>query len=301
MSQDQPGPYGIPPHQPPQPPTAPAPYPYAYPPPPSRSPGRRGRGRTVALVVGVFVLAGAVAAGAVVLTRGTQGSDRQEPSRAAGTGGPSGAAGPGGLRDAVEAAPGATPSGTGEGKRYRLAAPDTILAGTYRKDPVTSRDPFREVDKQTLAIVGVTDAQSVGGAYKSDTTAPSLKLANFGGLWGGVKDPEATVDNMFRTLILGIQADPTGKPELEGSPKAFRPSRLDGNAVMKCQKMKTTDPSLGAQSFTVPVCIWADSSTVGVVSSADATTILLHQDPSLEQAADITARIRLDVRVEITR
>ncbi|GHG54339.1 hypothetical protein [Streptomyces griseocarneus] len=274
MSQDQSGPYGIPPHQP-------------YPPPPSRPPGRGGRGRTIALVAGAFVLVGAVAAGGVLLI---QGKDRREPSRAA-ENSPPGTAGLGGLKGA--AAP-------GDGKRYRLTAPETILGGTYKKDPVTSRDPFHDVDKQTLAIVGITDAQSVGAAYKSGTTATSpLKLANFGGLWGGVKDPEATVDNMFRTLILGIQADPTGKPELEGSPRAFKPDRLDGNAVMKCQKMKTTDPSLGPRTFTVPVCIWADNSTVGVVSSADAETILLHLDPSLDKAADVTARIRQDVRVEI--
>jgi hypothetical protein len=85
-----------------------------------------------------------------------------------------------------------------------------------------------------------------------------------------------------------------------GSPEAFTPDALDG-AVLKCQETKFEgDSSSGGPSkMSVPVCIWGDHSTLGVVIYADMASAMAGKSADLSGAADKAANFRKDVRVKI--
>ncbi|GAA3064027.1 hypothetical protein GCM10020000_54500 [Streptomyces olivoverticillatus] len=126
-------------------------------------------------------------------------------------------------------------------------------------------------------------------------------MLRFTGAWGDeVKDPEAVVDGMFRDVATGAahDTDPSMKTELEGSPQRMTPDGI-GDAVMKCQITKWTDQNTGDHPIRMPLCIWGDHSTVGAVFALDASLLVQGQDLSVEEAANRTAKLRADVRVEV--
>jgi hypothetical protein len=89
--------------------------------------------------------------------------------------------------------------------------------------------------------------------------------------------------------------------EAVGSPQQVTPAGLDNGAVMKCQAFKITKAATAtaaASSLTVPACAWSDSSTVGFVIVADPLTALAGST-DLGSAAETTAKVRIDARVEI--
>ncbi|MEV4438882.1 hypothetical protein AB0K09_07655 [Streptomyces sp. NPDC049577] len=269
--QQQPGPYGAP-----QQPGAPF--------PPPIPPQGGGKGKAIGIALGAVILVGAIVAGAVVLmgSDDDKGSPKAKPKNAPSASAPTSAA-----------------PAPGDGKRYKLTAPNLLL-GEYKKDPTEKDDEFSQKDKDSLAVVGVTEAETTGGTYKTTGSAP--KILKFNGLWGKVTDPDATVNAMFTSAAIGAKKDSSGaqKFELEGSPRKVSPSGLDDGAVMKCQTARITDPSMGAQNFSMPLCIWADHSTVGMVFATDAASILAHKDVPLEQAAETTAKTRTATRVPLT-
>ncbi|GAA0475289.1 hypothetical protein ABZ951_06095 [Streptomyces sp. NPDC046215] len=261
MSFDRPSPYGPPPQQP-------TPYgqPYGqpYPPPPMppmppSPPGGGGKGKVVGTVVAVAVLVGALAGGGFLLLKkdGSAGDD---------------------------------------GKRYQLITPGTV-AGTYTRNfSDGEKTGFDEAELADVRRMGVANPRSTGAGYKSGSgvTAATLK---FNGVWGEVKNPEAVVDGMFKSLAKATGNDSDGRPKsrAEGNPMKVSAPGL-GNAVMKCQYISY----LSSKTVTLPLCIWADSSTLGTVFVADSRSGFGVKIP-FDEAGGLVAKLRADVRVEIEK
>ncbi|MEK8170811.1 hypothetical protein NKH77_18350 [Streptomyces sp. M19] len=81
------------------------------------------------------------------------------------------------------------------------------------------------------------------------------------GGYGTVSDPQKSLDGFFETVQRESAGDEDA--ELVGTAETQTPEGLDG-AVMKCQNMKYKDPEPGMPE-TVPMCAWADHSTVAAV------------------------------------
>ena len=137
------------------------------------------------------------------------------------------------------------------------------------------------------------------GYEKGSLTSGTGTILTFSGVYGTVKDPNAVVDGMFTYLDKQTTDDNSdgSTVELQGAPQKVTPAGLD-DAVMKCQSAKYTEDGT---SFTMPVCLWADYSTVGYVLPVDIGAVALGTGGgmSITDAADLTAKVRHDVRVPI--
>ncbi|CAM5325837.1 hypothetical protein GCM10010329_38860 [Streptomyces spiroverticillatus] len=194
---------------------------------------------------------------------------------------------------------------------HKLASPPTVLGGEYKTlskagnaEPKTSDE-----DKAEMAKVGVQDAHSAGGIYstldmtkinpadpKSLEQAKTAKSLMFSGAWGKISDPEKTLDDYFALA----RAESTKPPEkgstkpnvqLIGSPQEVSPSGFDGG-IMKCQAGKSKNPAT-QQEQTSTICVWADYSTLALVSQGNNL-----QPPTMDQVAEIAAKLRKEVRVK---
>jgi hypothetical protein len=261
--QPQPG-YGYPQQQPPYGQVPQQQYGYGYGQQPAPPQGGGGGKRTGVVISAVVTLL-AVGAGVVYLTSGSDG----------GGGG----------------------SVTNDGKAYKLTAPATVATG-YAKVPGSADTGLTSESKAEFAKFGVHNAEGLNSAYQKGDGLTQKRL-NFQGIWGTVDDPGRAVDAGF-TVLSAKKSGRGGTLELVGDRETFQPAGL--NAVLKCQKAKltSTDASQPAASATVPMCIWADYSTVGVVSISDAASLLAGSGGSLDEAADVTAKIHHDARVELT-
>ncbi|MGW7755115.1 hypothetical protein ACWGK6_27000 [Streptomyces violaceusniger] len=273
--QGQPGPYG----QPPNPYGQQQPYgqpgmPGPYQPDPGQGGGKK-KGLWVA--IGAVVVVAAIVGGVLVI----QGGDDN------------GGGGGGGGKVADD------------GKRYKLTTPETV-AGDYAKESSGAGGGLTSSDADDFEKFGVSNPEPVSAEYKSGE-GMSVKKLQLNGVWGEVKDPEAAVDGGFAKFAEGAAKDPSSgsmKTELVGSPAPVTPSGFE-NAVMKCQNAKFT-PGEGSSSggipskgFTIPICMWGDNSTVAYVIISDAASALSGNSMSLDQAGEITAKVRNDARVEI--
>jgi hypothetical protein len=230
-------------------------------PPPPPQGGRTGR--TIALVVGALVLVGAIIVGVVMFTGG-------------------------GGSDIADDGP------------HKLITPSTV-ADVYHQTG-TSDDSLSDSDVEDFENYGVHDPKAVGGTYATDDEQLKKKQLQFSGVWGRIDDPEAVVDAAFKKISDAAAQDSgtgsAGKPELVGSPETKTPAGFT-DAVMKCQAAKFTPPAssdVPVDSVSVPICMWADHSTVGWVISAGPAAIL-SGGLSLDDAAALTAKVRSDVRV----
>ncbi|MGI5528126.1 hypothetical protein ACQEVX_12100 [Streptomyces syringium] len=301
MTHHQPGPYGTPPQQPdpygrpgygygepPYQPQQPGGWGPGMPPPypPPIPPQGGGKGKAIVLAVGAVLLVGAIVGGIVLLT----GSGREKNEKADGQASPT-----------APASPSPTAPATPAGKSYKLIAPETV-AGEYKKDLSESGGGFGSKELEDLKLLGITNPRSVTGAYKSGEDKLSQKLLRFTGAWGDeVRSPEVMVDGLFLSVTRATanEKNPDAKTEFEGTPQRMSPAGLgaDAGAVMKCQMSKWSNE--GARTIRMPLCIWADKHTVGTVFAMDAALLASGQDLGLEEAANRTARLRQDVRVEI--
>lgn len=235
---------------------------YGYPQQPG--PPQGGGNKRTGLIIGIVVALVAVGAGVFFVTKGDSGGSGNSAIK-------------------------------NDGKKYKLMTPDTVATDFTKNDG--SESDMTDKDKSDFEKAGVQDPHGVGADYKSGSglTAKSL---TFQGVYGTVSDPNKTVDAAFGQATQEDSSD--GKAELVGSPQTFKPDGLD-DAILKCQAMKYTpnDSNGGPKSFTVPVCIWGDYSTVGVVVVTDAQSILTGKSPSLSDTADVAAKVRKDVRVPL--
>jgi hypothetical protein len=194
----------------------------------------------------------------------------------------------------------------GDGKKYKLTAPQTVATEYQKKTTPGATEEFDSTDLDEYRKAGVSNPEGVQGAYKAGMGTTTKQL-NFQGVWGDVKDPEQTLDAAFASIAAESQRDAgTGagtKAEPQGSPEQVEPLGLDDDAVMKCQIMKVslgTGSSTGRPSeFESPLCMWADDSTVAMVSAQSSSAILTGKGMTINEVADLGAKLRNDARVEI--
>ncbi len=263
----QPGPYG---QQPPgQPPYGPPQQP-GMPVPPQ---GGKNKGKMIAIVVGALAVVGAVVAGFLVVNGGAGDGD-----------------------DIAD-----------DGKQYKLTAPQTV-ADEYQRSPTSSGDGgVKPKDADKFEEFGVKDPESVGAEYATGTEQTATQL-QFGGVWGEIEDPQRVLDLAFGLMAQesAKQAGRAGgdaKVDLEGEPEEQQPESLGDDAVMKCQSIKVTAPEgAGAKvdSVRVPLCMWADHSTVALVTTIDPAAALTGRSTPLDEAAETAAKVRKDTRVEVS-
>ncbi|MDL5201584.1 hypothetical protein [Streptomyces sp. ALI-76-A] len=265
----QPG-QGAPPQTPPygqqapygqqQPPYGQAPY--GAPQPPAPGGGKKKTG----LVIGAVAVVAAIAVGAYFVIGGGGGSS-----------------------DVADDGP------------HKLTTPATVLNGEYKKAEDADSGGFDKDDIKDAEKHGVKNAKDVNAGYQSGSEENpfAMKMVNFMGVYGDIEDPEAVVDGMFTEMKKSASED--GEGEAVGSPKAFTPSGLEG-AVLKCQETKvkgdSSAGSTGPSEVSVPVCIWGDHSTLGVIIPLDLADAMAGKAADLSGAADLTAKVRKDVRVK---
>ncbi|MEI5103343.1 hypothetical protein RB200_38480 [Streptomyces sp. PmtG] len=277
-------PQGVPPQQPPygQPQ---APYgqqpqaPYGQVPPP---PSGGGGGKKTGAVIGAVAVVAAIGVGAYFVLGGKD-------------------SGSGSVKD--------------DGP-HKLTAPATVLGDYTKKE--SKEDSMSSESRAKAEKNGVKNAKDIAAQYQSGTEDNPLsrKLVQFNGIYGEIDDPEQVVDYMFTRAEDGFSEEedsPSGsgtsggkKLTPVGEPKSYNPSELDG-AIMKCQEMKFeggSDPgsspgSQGPKNMTLPVCIWGDNSTIGVVITTDVAAVLGGKSGDLEDTASTAAKFRKEVRVKI--
>ncbi|MFC9845148.1 hypothetical protein ACFWFF_31185 [Streptomyces sp. NPDC060223] len=258
---------GVPPQTPPygQAPYGQQPYGAPQPPPPG------GGGKKTGLIIGAVAVVAAIAVGAYLVIGG----------------------GSGGSSDVAD-----------DGA-HKLTTPATVLNGEYKKADDADSGGFDESDVKDAEKHGVKGAKDVHAGYQAgDEGNPlAMQMVNFMGVYGEIEDPEKVVDAMFADMKDGAAENPD-EGQAVGSPKSYTPSGLDG-AVLKCQETKITDTessgdaASGPSEISMPVCIWGDHSTLGVIINIDMASAMAGKSADLEAAAELTAKFRKDVRVKI--
>ncbi|GAA5613486.1 hypothetical protein CP981_13410 [Streptomyces platensis] len=190
----------------------------------------------------------------------------------------------------------------GDVKPYTISLPEKLLSGEYSKVPDRpGAKPQKDFsDDKELRAMGITDATAVQGAY-GNAAKQGLAVV---GVYGTVNDPETAVDQTFAKLEENQKKDPNAsraKIETVTPVTEFSPDGFDG-AVMKCKVQKATVTMGGVSaSQEVSVCIWGDSSAIGIVQSqpAPATNGAAGSQPlTAEQLSEKTAKLRDEVRKE---
>ncbi|MFH9295969.1 hypothetical protein [Streptomyces sp. NPDC017520] len=258
----QPGPYG---QQPPAPPYGGQPgYDGQQPQQPKKKTG---------LIVGVAVVALAVIAGGVYfLTSG------------------------GGSGDVADST-----------KGYKLTPAASV--DDYKQDPSKKKpeSAMTGTEKAEAEAMGVTNPHTVDAQYVSGDlkTNPLLaKMLMLQGVWGEVEDPEKVIDGSFKNAEKEAAASEDTKGSLVGSPKSASPADFEG-ALMKCQDVKVINDKAdgtaqkGPKEMTMPVCIWADYSTVGVVIGFDIGGAMTNKPMTQDETAALAAKLYNTSRTKI--
>ncbi|MFG2589329.1 hypothetical protein [Streptomyces sp. NPDC048438] len=259
----QPGPYGQ------QPPTPPYGGQQAYPgmPPQPGAPKKK-----TGLIIGAAVVALAVVAGGVYfLTSG------------------------GGNGDVADST-----------KGYKLTPAASV--DDYKKgDEGSSSDTLTSKEKTEAEALGIKDPHKAEAQYASgdlEKNPLTTKMLMLYGNWGDVSDPAKALDGMFTQAKMGMAENDDAKTSLVGSPKEVAPPGFEG-ALMKCQDMKVindeADGSVanGPKEMVMPVCIWADYSTVGAVIGVDIGAAMTNKSMSQDEVAALAAKLYKTSRTKI--
>ncbi|WP_055698682.1 hypothetical protein [Streptomyces silaceus] len=230
----QPGPYGQ------QPQGVPPQGPYGQVPPPPPGGGAGGGKKKTGLIIGAVAVVAAIGVGAYFLFGGSSSVSVEDDGA------------------------------------HKLVPPASV--GAYKKsDDSGSGDdgPLGSGDKKNAEEIGIKNAENVAASYKSGE-ALAGKQMSFQGMYGEIEDPEKAVDDGFAKAQENSEkgsGDNVGDPEeiaFEGSPETVEPDGLD-NAVMKCQ---TASFKEGSKKTELPVCIWSDHSTYGIVFGIDTAAMM---------------------------
>lgn len=145
---------------------------------------------------------------------------------------------------------------------------------------------------------GVKNPKDVSAAYQNGTGLAAKNLT-FGGVYGTIDDPEAVVDAMFAKIKSESEKDKTTKGQLLGSPETVHPSDFS-NGIMKCQvaQFENDKASGAAKTVKMPICIWGDHSTVADVTVFNFAALAAGTGGSVDETADLAAKLRNDVRVK---
>ncbi|MEU5898118.1 hypothetical protein [Streptomyces venezuelae] len=291
----QPGPYGSPYGQPPQQPPQQQPQPgYGYPqqPPPQQGgysqpqqPGPYGQTpypeplqggaggaggggkKKTGLVIGAIAVVAALGVGAYFVLGGDNGSASVEDDGA-----------------------------------HKLVPPASV--GKYKKsDKGGGGDdgPLGSDDKKAAAEIGIKNPQSVAAAYEFGEAFKGKQIS-FHGMYGEIEDPEKAIDGGFAKADENAKKESAEKEgdsdeafELVGSPESVEPDGLD-NAIMKCQNGSISDDG---KETKVPICIWADHSTYGIVFGMDVEAMIKGDGGmATDEVSSFAADLRKAARVK---
>ncbi len=191
-------------------------------------------------------------------------------------------------------------------KGYKLT-PSATLDG-YKKQAGSEESgaPTGE-EKTRLDGLGIKNAQKAGSNYQSGTEENPLagKSITLSGYWGDVTDPAKVIDNAFNNAESEFTKGEEGmEVERVGSPKAVTPDGFKG-ALMKCQDLKVMNKdgdgtaAKGPKEFTIPICVWADYSTVGTVIGIDVAQSMTGKGMAQDEVAGVTAKLYNTSRTKI--
>ncbi|MGY4903240.1 hypothetical protein [Streptomyces sp. 900116325] len=253
----QPGPYG----QQPQAPYGQAPYGGQVPMPPAPPKKKTG------LIIGVVVVALAVIAGGAYFLTSDGGASNSD------------------VADST--------------KGYKLT-PAATLDG-YKKNTSTPAQsgPMTGTDKAKTEALGIKNPQQAGAVYQAASKDNPLaaKSVTLSGIWGDVTDPAKVIDNSFNNAESDFKKGDDGMDvKLVGSADAVTPAGFDG-ALMKCQNMKVINKdgdgtaAKGPKEFEIPICVWADYSTVGIVTGIDVALSMAGKGMSQDDTAALAAKL----------
>jgi hypothetical protein len=237
-----------------------APYGQVPPPPPAA-----GGGKKTGLIIGAVVALAAIGGGLWWFTAG-----KDDSSSSAGN------------------------SAVSDDGAHKLVTPETVLS-EYKKQPSTG-EGFSDDDMERAKKDGVKNGKPVDADYRSGDESNPLagKMLKFMGVYGEIDNPSKVVDGMFAKMKEQSVNEDTDTGKLIGSPKSFD---ADG-AVLKCQETEVKGGGSGPKSIRMPVCIWGDNSTLGIVIPVDMASAMTGKSASLEDAADTTTKLRKEVRVK---
>jgi hypothetical protein len=177
---------------------------------------------------------------------------------------------------------------------HKLITPAKVINGTYKKSDQDSADQgMSQSDLKKTEALGVKDPKDVSAGYSYGSGLAGKSLG-FSGVYGTINDPEKVVDGLFTMMKEDSEKDTSSKGRLVGSPQKMSPSGFS-NGVMKCQSVETKE---SGKTITTPICAWGDHSTVAYVVSFDFAGIATGKSTSLEDAAQLAAELRNDVRVK---
>lgn len=98
--------------------------------------------------------------------------------------------------------------------------------------------------------------------------------------------------------------DEGAKGSLVGSPKNVTPAGFEG-ALMKCQNMNIPNeeadgkPENGPKEMIMPVCVWADYSTVAAVIGFDIGGAMTNKPMTQDETAALAAKLYNTSRTKV--
>jgi hypothetical protein len=182
-------------------------------------------------------------------------------------------------------------------KGYKLVAPETV--NDFKKSAKPGDSTMDAEEKKETEAVGIRNPQKVSQGYEIKDKAKPLegKGLSFSGFYGEIADPAKTLDASFNLMkISALKSEKDSNVEFIGSPQSFKPAGFKG-ALMKCQEVKMTSkkPStnpLEPKEITMPMCIWTDYSTMGMVTAIDVAKMMSGgKGYTLEQTAELNAKL----------
>jgi hypothetical protein len=186
--------------------------------------------------------------------------------------------------------------GFGGSGQFTLTTPATVASVFQRQGAGKDDSALTTAQQADLKqLPSITNAHFVSANYESTAKSP----LQFTGLYGQIANPAAAVAAVF--VLMQKEDLDNQNIQAVGSPQQVAPASLDNGAIMQCQAFnitKAASATAAASTLTLPACAWADSSTVGFVIAADPQTAL-SGTTNINGAAETTAKVRLDARVEI--
>ncbi|MFF3244313.1 hypothetical protein ACFYWY_11385 [Streptomyces sp. NPDC002870] len=137
--------------------------------------------------------------------------------------------------------------------------------------------------------------------YKDNQGRSQRKTLFVEGYWGTIDDPDEALDNFFQSIKDG---DQSFRGKLIGPREKFDPKGFKG-ALMECQNTELTRiwevkaRTRPVATMQVPICVWADYSTVAATAVVDSPQIL-RRAPGMTQSqvADLAAELYNTSRTE---
>lgn len=184
---------------------------------------------------------------------------------------------------------------------HKLTTPAKVL-GEYEKSEGDSGS-MDAADLKDAESWGIKDPKDVSASYtaKNEENPLASKQLMFGGVYGTIDDPEKAVDAMFANMKKESQKGGSDDDvTLQGEPKQYTPDSLDG-AIIKCQDAEVDNSDGGEnepKKMSMTYCVWGDHSTLGFAMPMSYLDIAAGKKADPAEAAEITAKLRKEVRVK---